>query len=95
MNLKPLNDNVLVSRQKEEKMIGSIHLPDIAQKHSQEGQVVAVGPGRTLENGAVIAPNVKPGNRVLLADGSGMELKIDGKDFLMVQEYQILGVFEN
>ncbi len=93
MKLSPMNDNVLIKRKEEVKMTaGGLHLPGTALSESQEAEVLAVGPGRTLESGHIVPMTVKPGNVVLVPPHSGVKLKFDGEDFLMIQEYNILAV---
>ncbi|HHT02484.1 MAG TPA: co-chaperone GroES [Firmicutes bacterium] len=89
--LKPLGDRVIVKViTAEEKTKGGIVLPDTAKEKPQEGEVVAVGPGRVLDNGERLAPEVKVGDRVVFAKYSGTEVKVDGEDYLVVRESDIL-----
>ena len=92
MAIKPLGDRVLVLPldQSEEK-VGSIIIPDTAKEKPQEGTVEAVGPGRT-EDGKLIAPEVKVGDRVLYGKYSGTEIKQEGKEYLIVRESDILAI---
>jgi len=78
--------------QAEEKTKGGIVLPDTAKDKPQEGEVVAVGPGRVLDNGSKLAPEVKVGDRVIYSKYSGSEVKIDGDEYLIVRESDILAV---
>lgn len=92
MKLNPLSDNVLVKRKQEEKFSpGGLHLPGTALQASMEAEVLAVGPGRPLENGQVLPMTVKPGNTVLVPK-TGMDIKFENEDYVMIQEYQILAV---
>lgn len=92
--VRPLNDRVIVKRiQEEEKTKGGIIIPDTAKEKPQEGQVVAVGPGRR-DDGKVIALDIKTGDRVLFAKYSGTEIKLDGEEHLIMREEDILGVIE-
>ena len=92
MAFRPLHDRVVVKRlEGEEKTKGGIIIPDTAKEKPQEGCVVAVGPGR-VEDGKVIKPDVKAGDRVLFGKWSGTEVKIDGEDLLIMKESDILGV---
>jgi len=92
--VRPLNDRVIVKRiQEEEKTKGGIIIPDTAKEKPQEGQVVAVGPGKR-DNGKVVAPDIKAGDRVLFAKYSGTEIKLDGEEHLIMREEDILGVIE-
>ena len=90
---RPLHDRVVVRRiAAEEKTKGGIIIPDTAQEKPQEGEVIAVGPGGRDENGKLIPIDLKPGNRVLFGKWSGTEVKLDGKDLLIMKESDILGV---
>ncbi len=94
--LKPLSDHVIVEVvTKEEKTASGIFLPDTAAKEKpQTGFVVAVGIGKMLENGTRVAPEVKAGDEVVFAKYSGSEVKLNGKDYLILSERDILAVFE-
>jgi len=95
MQFRPLHDRVVVRRiDAEEKTSGGIIIPDTAKEKPQEGEVIAVGPGARNETGALISPDVKPGDRVLFGKWSGTEVKIDGEDLLIMKESDILGVIE-
>ena len=89
--LKPLSDHVLVKPlSKEEKTEGGIYLPDTAKEKPQEGEVIAVGPGRMLENGNRVAPEVKVGDKVIYAKYGGTEVKIGDEEYLIMRESDIL-----
>lgn len=91
--IRPLNERVVVKPiTVEEKTKGGIVLPDTAKDKPQEGEVVAVGPGRILENGTRIAPEVKVGDRVIFSKYSGTEFKMDGEEYLILRESDILAV---
>ena len=91
--IRPLQDRILVKRiEAEEKTSGGIIIPDTAKEKPQEGEVVAVGKGKRLDNGNVIEPDVKAGDRVLLSKYGGTEVKVDGQDYLIMREDDILGV---
>ena len=94
MALKPLGDRVVVKPldDKEEK-VGSIYVPDTAKEKPQEGKVEAVGPGRT-EDGKLIAPAVKVGDRILYGKYSGTEIKQGGEDLLIIRETDILAIVD-
>ena len=93
MNLKPLGDKVIVEiLDAEEKTKGGIVLPDTAKEKPQQGKVVAVGSGRTLSNGKVIPPNVKPGDRIIFGKYSGNEVAVDENEYLIVNEEDILAI---
>ena len=94
MSIKPLGDRVLIEPIKDtEEKIGSIYVPDTAKEKPQEGTVVAVGTGR-YESGNKISPEVKVGDKVLFGKYSGSEIKQNGKDYLMIREFDILGIIE-
>lgn len=95
MKFRPLLDRVLLKRVEEDKKTsGGIIIPDTAKEKPSQGQVVAVGPGGRDEDGKVVQMSVKVGDRVLFAKWSGTEVKVDGEDFLIVKESEILGVIE-
>ena len=95
MNLKPLHDRVLVERvNSEDKTKGGIIIPDTAQEKPMEGKVLAVGSGARNENGQVVALDVKKGDRILFGKWSGTEVKIDGKELLIMKESDIMGIIE-
>jgi chaperonin GroES len=94
-SIRPLGDRVLVKRiQEEEKTKGGIIIPDTAKEKPQEGLVVAVGKGKTTEEGKIIAPDVKKGDRILFGKYSGTEIKIEGDEHLILREDEIVGVLE-
>jgi chaperonin GroES len=93
MNFRPLHDRVLVERiEAEEKTAGGIIIPDTAKEKPQEGKVVAAGSGAKAEDGTVTPLDVKAGDRILFGKWSGTEVKIDGKDLLIMKESDILGI---
>ena len=95
MNLKPLHDRVLVERvSSEDKTKGGIIIPDTAQEKPMEGKVLAIGGGARNENGQVVALDVKKGDRILFGKWSGTEVKIDGKELLIMKESDIMGIIE-
>ncbi|MBB4284643.1 co-chaperone GroES [Roseospira goensis] len=95
MKLRPLHDRVLVKRvESEEKTTGGIIIPDTAKEKPMQGEVLAVGPGARGDDGKVITPDVKPGDRVLFGKWSGTEVKIDGEELLIMKEADIMGVLE-
>jgi len=94
MKVKPLADRVIVKPiEAEEKTKSGIVLPDTAKEKPQEGEVVAVGPGR-YEDGKLVPMNVKQGDRVLFAKYAGTEIKLDGEEYLIMRESDILGIIE-
>ena len=93
--LRPLHDRVLVKRLAEgNDKHGSIVIPDTAKEKPQEGEIVAAGPGARTEQGQLIPIDVKPGDRVLFGKWSGTEVKIDGQDYLIMKESDLLGVVD-
>jgi len=95
MKIKPLQDRIIVKRiEEEEKTKGGIIIPDSAKEKPMEGEIVAVGPGKVLENGNRVAPSVKAGDRVLFGKYAGTEIKIDEVEHLIMREDDILGIIE-
>jgi len=95
MHFRPLHDRVVVRRiDAEEKTGGGIIIPDTAKEKPQEGEIVAAGPGARNEQGQLVPLDVKPGDRVLFGKWSGTEVKIEGQDFLIMKESDLLGVVE-
>jgi chaperonin GroES len=96
MQVRPLHDRVLVRRfDEEEKSKGGIIIPDSAKEKPAQGEIISVGTGRVGEDGKVRPLDVKKGDRVLFGKYSGTEIKIDGTEYLMMREEDILGVFSN
>ncbi|HWB82692.1 MAG TPA: co-chaperone GroES [Bryobacteraceae bacterium] len=95
MELRPLHDRVLVKRLDEgEQVRGGIIIPDSAKEKPQQAEVRAVGNGKLLDTGERVAPEVKAGDRILFGKYSGSEIKIDGTEYLILREDEILGVLE-
>ncbi len=95
MNIRPLQDRIIVKRiQEEEKTAGGIIIPDTAKEKPQEGKVVAVGKGKVGDDGKVIALDLKKGDRILFGKYAGSEVKIDGTEYLIMREEDVLGVVE-
>jgi len=93
MNIRPLHDRVIVKRVEEEKTTpGGIVLPGSAAEKPSQGGVLAVGPGKALDNGSVRAMDVKVGDKVLFGKYSGTEVKVDGEDVIVMREEDIMGV---
>ena len=93
MNVKPLADRILVRPIEEQEMKrGGIIIPDTAKEKPQEGEVVAVGPGRMTEEGKRIAMDVKKGDRILIGKYSGTDVKIDGTEYTILREDDVLGI---
>jgi chaperonin GroES len=95
MKFRPLHDRVVVKRvAEEEKTKGGIIIPDTAKEKPMEGEVVAVGPGARDENGKLVALDVKAGDRILFGKWSGTEVKLDGVEYLIMKESDIMGILE-
>ena len=95
LSVRPLYDRILLeSEEAEERTSGGIYLPDSAQEKPMQGQVVAVGIGTLLPSGRLVEPNVKVGDRVLFGKYSGSEIKIDGQEYTIVREGDLLGILE-
>jgi chaperonin GroES len=95
MKFRPLHDRVVVKRiDAEEKSAGGIIIPDTAKEKPSQGEVIAVGPGGRDEAGKLVPLDVKAGNRVLFGKWSGTEVKIDGVEFLIMKESDIMGILE-
>jgi chaperonin GroES len=95
MKLRPLQDRVLVKRIEEEtKTAGGIFIPDTAKEKPQMGQIVSVGKGKKTEDGKIIPLDVKAGDQVLFGKYSGSEVKVEGEEYLIMREDDILGVVE-
>src|SRR3989304_1291400 len=93
MNIRPLHDRVVVKRLEEkEVMRGGIVIPDSAKEKPQEGEVLAVGNGKILDNGTRVAMDVKVGDGILFGKYSGSEIKVDGEEYLIMREDDILGI---
>jgi chaperonin GroES len=95
MKFRPLGDRVVIRRVKEDqKTAGGIIIPDTVQEKPQEGEVISVGPGALDDNGKRVVPEVKAGDRVLFGKWSGSEVKLDGEEFLIMKESDIMGIIE-
>ena len=93
--LRPLNDRIVVKRlEAEEKTKGGIVLPDSAKEKPKEGKVISVGDGKLLDNGSRVPFQVKKDDRVLFSSYAGTEVKIDGEDFIIMQEEDVLAILE-
>jgi chaperonin GroES len=92
MSLRPLHDRVLIRRIEEQETVkGGIIIPDTAKEKSQEGEVVALGPGKMLENGSILPLQVKEGDRILFGKYSGTEVRLADQDYLILREDEIIG----
>jgi chaperonin GroES len=95
MNVRPLHDRILVKREEEEEMrAGSIIIPDTAKEKPQRGKVVAAGAGKVTEDGKRLPLDVKNGDRILFGKYSGSEVKIDGDEYLILREEDVLAVLD-
>jgi chaperonin GroES len=93
MNIKPLADRVVVKPlENQQEKVGSIYIPDTAKEKPQQGEVVAVGPGKISENGQKVAMEVKVGQKVLYGKYSGTEVTVDGDDYLIMRESDIFAI---
>ena len=95
MNIRPLHDRLIVKRfEEEERTKGGIIIPDNAKEKPQQGEVVAVGNGKVFDDGRRVPLEIKKGDRVLFGKYSGTEIKVDGSEYLMMKEEDILGIIE-
>jgi chaperonin GroES len=95
MKLRPLQDRIIVKRMEEEsKTAGGIFIPETAKEKPQKGEVIAVGNGKKTEDGKVVPIDVKAGDKVLFGKYAGTEIKIEGEEFLIMREDDILGIME-
>jgi chaperonin GroES len=95
IQLRPLHDRILVKRIEEKEQIrGGIIIPDTAKEKPQEGEVIAVGQGKVLDNGTRLEMAVKAGDKILFGKYSGTEVKIDGTEYLIMREDEVLGIVE-
>ena len=95
MKIRPLYDRIVVKRiEEKEQMQGGLYIPDTAKEKPQEGEVAAVGKGKRLEDGKVVALDVQVGDRILFGKYSGSDIKIDGQEHLILREDEVLGVLE-
>ncbi|MGH9351809.1 MAG: co-chaperone GroES [Terriglobia bacterium] len=95
MTVRPLHDRLLIKRIEEKETVkGGIIIPDTAKEKPQEGEVIAAGNGKKTEEGKVIPLDVKAGDRILFGKYSGTEIKLDGQEYLILREDEVLGVIE-
>ena len=93
MKIKPLQDRVIIKRlEEEQKTVGGIIIPDTAKEKPQQGKIMAVGPGKVMDNGTRLEMTVKDGDTVLFGKYSGSEVKLDGDEVLIMREDDILGI---
>jgi chaperonin GroES len=96
MNVRPLYDRIVVKRveDQESKTAGGLFIPDNAKEKPQEGEVVAVGKGKRLDDGKLVPLDVKVGDRILFGKYSGSDIKLDGEEYMIMREDEVLGVLE-
>ena len=95
MKIRPLYDRIVVKRiEEKEQMQGGLYIPDTAKEKPQEGEVVAVGKGKRLEDGKVVALDVQVGDRILFGKYSGSDIKLDGEEYLIMREDEVLAVLD-
>jgi chaperonin GroES len=93
MNIRPLHDRIIIQRLDEgEQKVGGIIIPDTAKEKPQQGRVIAAGAGKIRDDGARQPPDVKAGDRILFGKYSGQEVRLDGEDYLIMREEDVLGV---
>ena len=97
MKIRPLYDRVVVKRveDKETTMQGGLYIPDSAKEKPQEGEVVAIGKGKRLEDGKLVALDVKAGDRILFGKYTGSDVKLDGEEYMIMREDEILGILDS
>jgi chaperonin GroES len=96
MNIRPLYDRILVKRIENdvEKTSGGLYIPDSAKEKPQEGEVVAVGKGKRLDDGKIVPLDVQAGDRILFGKYSGSEIKLDGNEYMIMREDEVLGILD-
>src|SRR3954467_15357026 len=95
MKIRPLYDRIVVKRiEQEEQKFGGLYIPDSAKEKPQEGEVVAVGKGKRLEDGKIVPLDVQAGDRILFGKYSGSEFKLDGEEYMVMREDEILGILD-
>ena len=92
MKIKPLADRVIIKPLEQEAKVGSIFIPDTAKEKPQEGKIIAAGPGKASDKGEIVAMEVKVGDKVLYGKYSGTEVTIDGEDYLIMRESDVLAI---
>lgn len=97
MNIRPLYDRIVVKRltEMEEKTTGGLIIPDSAKEKPQEGEVVAVGKGKRLEDGKVVPLDVQVGDKILFGKYSGSDIKLDGQEYMIMREDEVLGILND
>ena len=95
MNIRPLYDRIVVKRiEEQEQKVGGLFIPDSAKEKPQEGEVVAVGKGKRLEDGKIIPLDVQVGDRILFGKYSGSDIKLDQDEYLIMREDEVLGILD-
>lgn len=96
MKIRPLYDRIVVKRieEKGEQKLGALFIPDSAKEKPQEGEVVAVGKGKRLEDGKIVPLDVQPGDRILFGKYSGSDIKLDADEYLIMREDEVLGILD-
>jgi chaperonin GroES len=95
LNIRPLYDRIVVKRLEEkEQMQGGLYIPDTAKEKPQEGEVVAVGKGKRLDDGKLVPLDVQVGDRILFGKYSGSDIKLDGDEYMIMREDEVLGILE-
>ena len=96
MNIRPLHDRIVVKRiEEEESKVGGLFIPDSAKEKPQQGEVVAIGNGKRNDEGKLIPLDVKPGDRILFGKYSGSDIRLDGQEYLIMREDEVLGVLDH
>jgi chaperonin GroES len=96
MHIRPLYDRIVVKRiEEKETKIGGLFIPDSAKEKPQEGEVIAVGQGKRTDEGKLIPLDVKAGDRILFGKYSGSDIKIDGEEYMIMREDEVLGILED
>jgi chaperonin GroES len=96
MNVRPLHDRLIIQRLEEgEQKVGGIIIPDTAKEKPQQGKVIAVGNGKTKDDGKRLPLDVKAGDRILFGKYSGQEIKLDGEEYLIMREDDVLAIIDN
>jgi chaperonin GroES len=96
MKIRPLYDRIVVKRiETQEQKVGGLYIPDTAKEKPQEGEVVAVGKGKRLEDGKVVPLDVQVGDRILFGKYSGSDIKLDNDEYLIMREEEVLGILES
>lgn len=95
MNIRPLYDRLVVKRiEEKETKVGGLFIPDSAKEKPQEGEVVAVGKGKRLDDGKLVPLDVQKGDRILFGKYSGSEIRLDGEEYVIMREDEVLGILE-